>query len=190
MEDSCSRKKPAGFLTILAVAALVVVYVAIDPQAFFAALEPDATTPGTAASQAEKQGVDGAKSADDSGAASGESRERYIASCDEIGGRNAPIFYKEFLKNPNKFKGSRVMLTGRIVQIEEDNGQTELQISIDDDADAIIVSYPGTVDAYQDDTVTVYGEGGGLVERENRLGADMTWATIDAKYVRKRRTSE
>lgn len=123
-----------GFLTVLAVAALVIFYVLV-----VLGTNSDKPSPDKGASQAEQKDGERTKGTADDRQTPGESKEAYIASCDEIGGRDAPIFYKDFLKNPNKFKDARVKVTGWIAQIYEDNGQTELQISIDDDGDLVIV---------------------------------------------------
>lgn len=112
-----------------------------------------------------------------------ESKKEYISSTQRIGRQGSAIYYKEFLKNPNKFMGERVNIRGQIMNIEEADNQTVIQLQITENFDTIIAHYPGSVNVYDGDWVTVYGEGKGTYEGANRMGASMSWPIIAAKYV-------
>lgn len=114
-----------------------------------------------------------------------ESKESYVASTEPLVGRRDGdgIFYKEFLKNPAKFRGVRLKVVGRVLSIEEVEGNTVLQIFILDSYDSVIARYKGSVDVYQDDRVKIYGEGRGAITGQNRMGAEMSWPIIEAQYV-------
>jgi hypothetical protein len=116
-----------------------------------------------------------------------ENRAKYIASTKQIGSKNDAIYYKEFMKNPLKYKGVRVNVTGKIMNIEESNNKTFMQIYITRNYDAVVaVYYEGSIDVYEDDVVHIYGEALGTLEGQNRMGAQMSWPVIGAKYIKKR----
>lgn len=112
-----------------------------------------------------------------------ETKKEYFASTKKIGRKGAPVFYKDFLKNPGRYEGQRVNIHGKVLQIDENNGETGLQLIITSKYDSVMVAYSGTVDVYQDDIVTVYGEVTGSVDGVNRMGAAMNWPAITAKYI-------
>lgn len=114
-----------------------------------------------------------------------ETKEQYLASTQQIGGEDSPIYRKEFLKNPDKFLGKRVNVVGKILEIEEENGKTVMQIYITRDYDTVIVRHPGSIPFYKEDLIIVYGEGEGSVTGMNRFGAEMKWPVLLAKYVEK-----
>ncbi|MGD0279412.1 MAG: hypothetical protein ABSC11_08905, partial [Smithella sp.] len=116
-----------------------------------------------------------------------ETKEQYIASTKSILGTQSKkgIYYKEYLKNPLKFKGARLYIIGKIFQIEETEGKSALQIYITHEFDSIIVYYKGNTNLYKDDFVKIYGEGGELFEGKNAFGAIITVPIINAKYLKK-----
>jgi hypothetical protein len=119
-----------------------------------------------------------------------ESKEEYISSTKKVGNRKDAIYRKEFLKNPDKFTGTRINIIGKIMSIEEKDGTTAIQMYVDDNFNTVIVGYPGSVKAYENDIVAVYGEGAGSIDGSNRMGASMSWPAIKAKYVTVKRHAE
>ncbi len=112
----------------------------------------------------------------------------YIASAKQvirIDDSKKGIYYKEFLKNPNKFTGVRLNILGKIMTIEESGGKTFIQMYISNDFDSIVVYYNGNTSFYKDDMIRVYGDGAGTIDGRNRMGASMTWPVIQAKYLKK-----
>lgn len=73
------------------------------------------------------------------------------------------IDFKQLNKNPDSFTGQTVMFTGKIVQIQESNGEGMIRLSVTKDSydwsfsDIIYIDYQGHNDSVQDDVVTVYG---------------------------------
>lgn len=119
-----------------------------------------------------------------------ESESDYIASTKKIGIKKDPLYYKEFLKNPDKYKGVRVNILGKIFDIEESKVEnklmTAIQMYINNNYDSVIVYYQGSVNVYKDDIVTVYGQIYGTIEGKNRMGVDMRWPVIVARHIKKR----
>ena len=114
-----------------------------------------------------------------------ESEKDYIASTQKIGSSKDPVYIKEFLKNPDKFKGVRMNIVGKIMNIEESKEGTAIQMYVNNQYDTVLVFYPRTVKVYDRDIVRVYGEGAGSIEGKNRMGAMMRWPVVAAKYVKK-----
>jgi hypothetical protein len=114
-----------------------------------------------------------------------ETKEQYIGSAKKIGTEKMPIFWKEFLKNPDKFRGERVSIIGKILDIQEENGATIIQAYLNQDFDSFIAVHDGSVPFYKEDLIVVYGEGAGSFEGQNAFGAEMKWPVIAAKYIEK-----
>lgn len=114
-----------------------------------------------------------------------ETKQQYLASTRKIGNDKSPIFWKEFLKNPSKFKDQRVNVVGEIFQIEESAEGTILQVYISRNFDSVIAVYQGSIPFYKDDKVIIYGEGAGKVEGQNAMGVAMEWPVITARYIEK-----
>lgn len=117
------------------------------------------------------------------------SKEEYIAETKKIGEKKSAIYYKDFLKNPIKYKGEKVNVLGRIFQIEESKDFTALQMYVTNDYKSVIVYYPGTMQIYEKDIINVYGEVGDIFEGTNAFGAKLSAPTITAKYIVKKGTA-
>ena len=119
-----------------------------------------------------------------------ESPDEYKKSTKKIGRDNAPIFYKEFLKAPERFKGQRVNFVGKILHIEESQGITSVQVVVTSKYDSIMVHYPDTIKIYDGDWVSVYGEVADSFDGVNRMGATMKWPLVMAKYIKKNKSGD
>jgi hypothetical protein len=97
---------------------------------------------------------------------------------------------RELEKSPDRFKGQKIALSGEVFRINEERSGTSMQIWIERpggsafDRIAVYVTYPGTLPGlYKNDTVLVYGVGGGSVTGMNALGGIIGQPLIEAKYV-------
>ena len=114
-----------------------------------------------------------------------ETKDQFIKSTKLIGSEDSPVYWKEFLKNPDKFSGQRLKVRAQIFEIGEDKGQTIIQAYISNDYDIVVFLHPGSIPFYKDDQIWVYGIGGGSFEAQNRMGVTMSWPVIYSKYVEK-----
>lgn len=119
-----------------------------------------------------------------------ESEKEYKASCKKIVGVDdgSGIYYKDLLKNPNKYISTRLNIQAKIMSIEESNNQTAMQVYISRNFDTAIVYYDGVMKIYEDDIIRIWGEGAGTFEGQNRMGAAMSVPMIRARYIKQERS--
>lgn len=94
------------------------------------------------------------------------------------------IYVQDFLKNPDGYSGQRVNMKGKILSIEEANGKTVINAYISKEYDVGIIQYDAPLNAYKDDFIQVYGTVLGRIDGTNKMGAQMTWPAVAAKYVK------
>jgi hypothetical protein len=112
-----------------------------------------------------------------------ESPEAYKAKAQEIE-------YKVLEKSPDKFKGTFLTFTGKVVQIIEDSGVTFMRVEVTDlgysiYTDVVGVFYQGSIDVYKDDIITFWGEGSGTYSYKSQAGWNIEIPSVKAKYVEK-----
>ncbi|MEN6325838.1 MAG: hypothetical protein ABFD18_06490 [Syntrophomonas sp.] len=105
----------------------------------------------------------------------------YKSSCQSLA-------YKVLNKNPDGLIGTKVMLHGQILQIQEDAGSTFMLLQVtslgyDMWTDNVAISYSGAIDAYEDDIITIWGEVTGAFSYKSTAGWDLTVPGVEAKYV-------
>lgn len=114
-----------------------------------------------------------------------ESQEQYVSLCKFVGTKKAPIFYKDFMKNPDKYKGARVHIYGKILEISEKDKVTRINLLISYHRDVVLIYYEGSAEVFKGDFVTIYGECLGKRYSKNQMGADHAWPLIKAQYIKK-----
>lgn len=98
--------------------------------------------------------------------------------------------YKVLNKNPDNLAGQKIKLRGEIMQIQEDSGKTFMLLSVTDMGygiwnDNVAVSYNGTLDIYEDDIITIWGEIAGGFTYKSQAGWNITVPKVTAKYIAK-----
>lgn len=94
------------------------------------------------------------------------------------------ISFKQLDKNPDSYIGKKVKYTGTVLEIQESGGTGIMRVAIDGDYNKIIyVTYTGTNDAVEDDTVTIWGEVYGSYSYTSQANYEISLPRIDAKYV-------
>lgn len=100
----------------------------------------------------------------------------------------AAIPYNQLEKNPNRHKGKKVVFRGQIFQIQEDDGETWMLLSVTDEGygfwtDNVWVEYDGTIRGAEDDIITVYGTITGEQSYETQIGGETYVPKMRARYV-------
>jgi hypothetical protein len=91
-------------------------------------------------------------------------------------------------KDPDSYSGTRCKYTGKIVQIMQSGGSTDIRMDITHGAwdiwsDTIYVNFQGTTPAVQDNIITVYGAVKGSYTYTSQADYKITLPLVEAKYV-------
>lgn len=101
--------------------------------------------------------------------------------------------YEQMARNPEKFKGTNVKLTGEVVQVLYGSSSVDLRVNITKQGqystyytDTVYITYYPSSDEdkiLEDDIITVYGTSQGDYTYTSTIGAKVTLPLIYAKYV-------
>ena len=99
--------------------------------------------------------------------------------------------YEELARNPDNVKGTKVKVTGEVIQVTEYNNKTELRVNITKEeygyyADTIYVTYVpknGEDKILENDIITIYGTAKGDYSYTSIMGAKVTLPKIDADFI-------
>lgn len=91
-------------------------------------------------------------------------------------------------KNPDSYKGQRCQYTGKIVQVMESAGTTDIRMNVTPGSygfwsDTVYVTFEGTTPAVEDSIIVVYGEIDGSYTYTSQAGYRITLPLIKAKYI-------
>jgi hypothetical protein len=99
------------------------------------------------------------------------------------------IPYNQLEKNPEKYSGTKVKLTGQIFQIQEDPyGGGNMLLAVTNEGydiwdDNVWVDYSGSIKSAEDDVITVYGVVKGTKSYDTQIGGSTYVPQIRARYV-------
>ena len=98
------------------------------------------------------------------------------------------IDYDQLAKNPNRYKGTKVVMQGQIFQIQEDGGQTWMLLAVTNEGydfwdDNVWVEYDGTIEGAEEDIITVYGVVRGEQSYETQIGGETFVPKVEARYI-------
>lgn len=93
-------------------------------------------------------------------------------------GYETGITYKQLARTPDDFKGKKVKFSGKVMQVMEGDGETQLRIAVNDDYDSMLyVAYKSKITSIrilEKDSVTVKGLSAGLLTYKSTLGGDIS----------------
>lgn len=95
------------------------------------------------------------------------------------------VDYKSVARNPSKYEGKKIRITGKVIQVIEDDVSPTYRVAQDSKYDRVwLVSYTRLIDdeprILDDDRITVYGVCKGLVTYKTITGATMTIPAIQS----------
>jgi hypothetical protein len=113
----------------------------------------------------------------------GDALVKYEASC-------TVVSFQELNSNFNKYNGQHLKFTGQIVQINNNNGVTDILLSVTplndgswSTSDFIFVTYKESTTFKVDDVVNVYGDVSGTYNFMSASLGDLTLTKLTARYI-------
>ena len=107
-----------------------------------------------------------------------EAEEKRLAEEKEKKGYATGITYDQLARTPDDFVGEKVKFNGKVVQVMEGDGDTQLRIAVNNDYDTILFaqfeSDIVTSRVLEDDNITVMGLSSGLLTYESTMGGDIS----------------
>jgi flagellar biosynthesis GTPase FlhF len=102
-------------------------------------------------------------------------------------GYETGITYDQLARTPDDFEGKKAKFSGRVVQVMEGDGETQLRIAVDDNYDTILfVAYESTIISsrvLEDDFVTISGESLGLITYQSTMGGDISIPAMEVTAI-------
>lgn len=106
------------------------------------------------------------------------SEQDFKANCSHID-------YAQLEKDTSKYKGQNAVFSGKIFQIQENNGRGTILLSTGDyNSDLVYVDYNGANDFVENDHVTIYGVLKGDKSYNTRIGTN-NLPYMEGKYIEK-----
>ena len=97
---------------------------------------------------------------------------------EEKKGFDTGITYDQLARTPDEYKGKKVKFTGKVIQVMQGQGETQLRIAVNGDYDNVIyVAYPDGITEKRildDDNITIYGLSAGLLTYKSTMGGEIT----------------
>uniref|UniRef100_UPI000C230733 toxin regulator n=1 Tax=Bacillus sp. FJAT-45037 TaxID=2011007 RepID=UPI000C230733 len=93
-------------------------------------------------------------------------------------GYDTGITYNQLARTPDEYTGEKVKFRGKVVQVMEGDGETQIRLAVSDDYDTIIF---GAFDTsiissrvLEDDMITIYGTSTGLITYDSTMGGQIS----------------
>ena len=104
--------------------------------------------------------------------------ERKAAEAKEKQGYNTGITYKQLARTPDDYVGEKVKFKGKVVQVMEGDGETQIRLAVDGNYDNIIYGAYNSSIVLEDDYITIMGVSGGLLTYTSTMGGDITIPSV------------
>lgn len=98
------------------------------------------------------------------------------------------IPYNQLAKNPDNYRGQKVVYRGQIFQIQDSGFGGNMLLAVTDEGydiwdDNVWVDYDDSFDSAEDDVVTIYGVVKGEKSYETQIGGETYVPRIKLKYI-------
>ncbi|MGL5479416.1 MAG: hypothetical protein ACRDCB_10295 [Clostridium sp.] len=107
-----------------------------------------------------------------------EREEKAKKEAEEKKGYNTGITYDNLARTPDKYKDKKVKFTGKVIQVMEGDGYTQMRLAVNSDYDKIILIEidSGSTDSriLEDDVITIMGTSNGLISYDSTMGGKIT----------------
>lgn len=97
------------------------------------------------------------------------------------------ISYEDIARTPDDYEGRALCYTGKVIQVLEADGETDLRVALDDwYEDVLLCGYDPKITekrVLEGDTVTVYGIYHGIYTYESAIGTDVSMPLLWVDYI-------
>lgn len=95
---------------------------------------------------------------------------------------NTGITYDNLARDPDKYKGNKVVFQGKVIQVMEGDDYTQYRLAVNSDYDTValieITADKLSSRVLEDDIITIYGESMGTITYDSTLGGKITVPAI------------
>ena len=110
--------------------------------------------------------------------AEAEAKAKAEAEAKEKQGYNTGITYDQLARTPDEYIFEKVKFQGKVIQVIEGDGETQVRIAINDNYDTILLgafeSSAVSSRVLEDDKITIYGTSTGLITYESTMGGSIS----------------
>ncbi|GIX57766.1 hypothetical protein BPADB04_27960 [Bacillus paranthracis] len=131
-----------------------------------------------AAEQAAAEKAAAEKAAAEQAAAEKAAAEKAAKEEEERIGYETGITYDQLARTPDDFKGKKAKFTGKVLQVMEGQGETQLRVAVNGDYDKVLyVAYKSDIlnsRVLEKDNVTVKGKSAGIFTYKSTMGGEIS----------------
>lgn len=118
------------------------------------------------------------KAAEEKAAAEQAAAEKAAKEEEERIGYETGITYDQLARTPDDFKGKKAKFTGKVLQVMEGQGETQLRIAVNGDYDKVLyIAYKSDIlnsRVLEKDNVTVKGKSAGIFTYKSTMGGEIS----------------
>ena len=116
-----------------------------------------------------------------------EAEAKRLAEEEEKKGYDTGITYEQLARTPDNYKAKKVKFRGKVVQVIEGSGTTQIRFAVNEDYDNILF---GEFDSstleervLEDDIITIMGKSAGLITYESTMGGQISIPGVSIEKV-------
>ncbi|MEK4500387.1 hypothetical protein [Bacillus sp. FSL R12-0069] len=140
--------------------------------------EEKAAAEQAAAEKAAAEKAAAEKAAAEQAAAEKAAAEKAAKEEEERIGYETGITYDQLARTPDDFKGKKAKFTGKVLQVMEGQGETQLRIAVNGDYDKVLyIAYKSDIlnsRVLEKDNVTVKGKSAGIFTYKSTMGGEIS----------------
>ncbi|MFS0863143.1 toxin regulator [Fredinandcohnia sp. 179-A 10B2 NHS] len=118
------------------------------------------------------------KEAEEAAKAKAEAEEKAKAEAKAKQGYETGVTYDQLARTPDDYMFEKVKFKGKVVQVMEGDGMTQIRLAVNDNYDTILFGeYDSSVVSsriLEDDVITIYGTSTGLITYESTMGGNIS----------------
>lgn len=123
------------------------------------------------------------KEAEEKAAAEKAAAEKKAKEEEEKKGYDTGVTYENLARTPDDYLGKKVKFSGKVVQVMEDDDETQIRLAVNDNYDNILyLGVPKTLTGnnriLENDEITIMGKYAGLLTYKSTMGGNITIPSV------------